>query len=151
MELPALPLKGACLCGAVEITATAPPLLTLACHCRGCQKLCASAFSLTTMFPRDAVTYSGELIKGGLGTPGRAHYFCKSCLNFVFSQLDGAEYRINLRTSVLDQAALFEPFVEVMTKEKMPWVNLPAVHSYAKYPTSLEELQALMNAYGATD
>ncbi|NIA71476.1 GFA family protein [Pelagibius litoralis] len=147
MVLPEPPLRGACLCGAVQVNVTASPLLTLACHCRDCQKLCASAYSLTTMFPSDGFSYTGELIKGGLGSSGRTHYFCKSCLNFVFSQIGGADQRINLRTSVLSEAASFEPFVELMTDEKMPWASVPAVHSFAQYPESLEELQALMDEY----
>ncbi|MEM9472149.1 MAG: GFA family protein [Pseudomonadota bacterium] len=147
MVLPEPPLKGACLCGAVQVTLTASPLLTFACHCRDCQKLGASAYSLTTVFPSDCFSCSGELIKGGLGSSGRTHYFCRSCLSFVFSRIEGADQRINLRTSVLSEAASLEPFVELMTDEKLPWARVPAVHSFARYPESLEELQALMDEY----
>ena len=138
--LPTPPFHGACLCGAVSIHITARPLLTLACHCTGCQKFSASAFSLTTMFSRDAVTFTGDLIKGGLGTEGRDHYFCKFCLNFIYSQIGGADHRINLRTSVLDTAADFPPFVEIMTDEKMPWATVPTKHSYARFPETAEDL-----------
>jgi len=147
MAIPKPPYHGACLCGSVQVTVTAVPLLTLACHCRGCQKFSASAYSLTTMFPSDAFEHSGTLLKGGLGAAGRTHYFCQSCLNFIFSRIDGADHRINLRTSVLDKAASFAPFVEVMTDEKMPWARVPAVHSFAQYPKSPDALQALMDAY----
>jgi hypothetical protein len=111
MSQPTPPLTGACLCGAVQVTISAPPLLTLVCHCDGCQKLTASAFSLTTMVPSAGFACTGDLITGGLGTRGRQHFYCKSCLNFVFSKIEGAEHRVNLRTSVLDQAAAFPPFV----------------------------------------
>lgn len=147
MALPQPPFEGSCLCGAVQIRVTAPPLLTLACHCRDCQKLSASAYSLTTMFPSDHFSCTGELIKGGLCSSGRTHYFCKSCLNFVYSQIGGAEQRINLRTSVLNDAASFEPFVELMTDEKMPWSHVPVARSFSQYPASLDELQALMVGY----
>ncbi|OUS04000.1 aldehyde-activating protein [Rhodobacterales bacterium 52_120_T64] len=149
MILPKPPFEGSCLCGSVQVSVTAPALLTLACHCRDCQKLCASAYSLTTMFPSASFSYKGELVKGGLGSSGRTHYFCKSCLNFVFSQIGGADQRINLRTSVLNEAASFEPFVEVMTDEKVPWAKVPAVHSFPRYPETLENLQALMDEYSA--
>ncbi|MEJ1993112.1 MAG: hypothetical protein P8X50_15870, partial [Maritimibacter sp.] len=43
--------------------------------------------------------------------------------------------------------ASFAPFVELMTDEKMPWAHVPAVHSYSRYPESLDELQALMDDY----
>lgn len=141
------PFEGSCLCGSVQVRATASPLLTLACHCRDCQKLSASAYSLTTMFPSDSFSCTGALITGGLGSQGRTHYFCKSCLNFVYSQIGGADQRINLRTSVLNEAASFEPFIELMTDQKMPWANVPAVHSFSQFPESLDALQALMSEY----
>lgn len=149
MGLPKPPLKGSCLCGAVQVTVTAPPLLTVACHCNDCQKFTASAFSMTTMVPKDAFVSSGELITGGLGTPGRKHFYCASCLTFVYSEIEGAG-RINLRTSILDKAAEFPPFVEVMTDQKLPWAEVPVAHSFAGAPANLEELQALMRAYSET-
>lgn len=144
---PKPPFKGACLCGSVQVKVTAAPLLTFACHCRDCQKFSASAYSLSVMFPSDSFHCSGDLITGGLGSNGRTHYFCKSCLNFIYSQVDGAEHRINLRTSILLDAASFEPFVELVTDEKLPWATVPAINSYSHYPTSLDALQALMEAY----
>ena len=147
MALPEPPFDGSCLCGSVQIHVTAPPLLTLACHCRDCQKFTASAFSLTTMFPNDGFACSGNLFKGGLQTRGRDHYFCKSCGNFVYSQIGGTSQRINLRTSILDDAASFKPFVELMTDEKMEWAAVPTKHSYRQSPDSLEELHALMDEY----
>lgn len=141
------PLNGACLCGSVRVTLTASPLLTLACHCRDCQKLSASAYTITTIFPSEGFSCTGELIKGGLGSNGRAHYYCKSCLTFVFSRVSDANGRVNLRTSVLDQSASFPPFVEIMTAEKMPWANVPAIHSFAQYPATLEEFQSLITEY----
>lgn len=142
-----LPLKGSCLCGAVQVSITALPLLTLACHCRDCQKLSASAYTLTTMFPSASFSHTGQLITGGRGRKGQAHYFCKSCLGFLFSRIGAGSDRINLRTSVLEQAALFQPFIELMAAEKMPWATAPVVHSFDEYPESQEELQLLMDEY----
>ena len=34
-----LPLEGGCRCGQVRLKISAPPLLTMACHCTGCQKM----------------------------------------------------------------------------------------------------------------
>ncbi len=147
MALPNPPFKGSCLCGTVEVHVDAPPLLTLACHCRSCQKFTASAYSLTTMFPYESVSFTGEFVQGGLGSEGKDHFFCKSCLNFVYSRIGAAHNRINLRTSILENASSFEPFVEVMTDEKMTWSTVPAKHSYAQSPKTLEELQDLMDAY----
>lgn len=147
MALPQPPFKGACLCGSVQVSITAAPLLTFACHCRDCQKFSASAYSLSTMFPFDSFSCTGDLIIGGLRSEERTHYFCASCLNFIYSQVGGPNQRINLRTSVLEDTAAFEPFAELMTQQKMPWSKVPAVHSFARHPETLDELQVLMKAY----
>ncbi|MEP2530650.1 GFA family protein [Shimia sp.] len=151
MVKPNLPLNGTCLCGSVQIQVSAPALLTLACHCHDCQKLSASAYSLTTMFPIDGFSCTGDLIRGGRGSHDRTHFFCKSCLNFIYSLIGKGNQRVNLRTSILDAAASFEPFVELMTDEKLPWAIVPAVHSFARYPLTVEDLQELMGAYSKRD
>jgi hypothetical protein len=110
----------------VQVRITAPPLLTFACHCRACQKLTASAFSLTTMFPSDAVTCTGALITGG-------------------------HHRINLRSALLENATEFPPFLEVMTRDKMPWATTPARQSYDTVPADSEALQDLMAAYAHSE
>ena len=56
----ALPVEGGCMCGRVRMRISAPPVITMACHCTGCQKLSASAFSLTAMIPSAAF----EVTKG---------------------------------------------------------------------------------------
>ncbi|MEP4036620.1 GFA family protein [Pseudophaeobacter sp.] len=142
-----LPLEGSCLCGSVRVSLSALPLLTLACHCRGCQKLCASAYSLTAMFPADSFSITGDLVRGGLRSEGREHYYCRSCLGFVYSRIAGADERVNLRVSVLDDAGALPPYVEVMTDEKQDWAKVSAAYSYSRFPESAEELKGLMESY----
>ena len=42
--------EGGCRCGRVRLRVEAPPLITMACHCTGCQRMSASAFSLTVQY-----------------------------------------------------------------------------------------------------
>ncbi|MDQ7071142.1 MAG: GFA family protein [Rhodobacterales bacterium] len=105
MNAPQLPMNGACLCGSVRVRVTKPPLLTLACHCVDCQKMCASAYSLAAMFPADGFSVTGDLVTGGLRTEQREHNFCAQCLNLIFTRIKGADTRVNLRASVLDDLA----------------------------------------------
>ena len=37
---------------------TVPPFLTMACHCTGCQRMTASAFSLSAAFPGNGFSVS---------------------------------------------------------------------------------------------
>ena len=43
------PFTGTCQCGEVRYVVKNEPIVTVACHCRDCQKLSASAFSLTML------------------------------------------------------------------------------------------------------
>src|SRR3546814_32330 len=67
---------GSCRCGGIQLEITAAPLLTMACHCVGCQKMTASAFSLSAAIPTQGFRVtSGEPVIGGLHGTAR-HYFC---------------------------------------------------------------------------
>lgn len=147
MHAPQLPLTGSCLCGSVFVHVSAAPLLTFACHCRDCQKFSASAFSLTAMIPIEGLAVNGDTKIGGLRAEQREHHFCSKCMNFIYSRIKGVENRVNLRVSLLDDLTWFEPFVELMTAEKLAWSHVPASHSFATFPETTEELESLMADY----
>jgi len=119
----------------------------MVCHCGDCQKLTASAFSLTAMFTADSVSFTGAMVRGGLRSAQRAHFYCASCLGFVYSQIAAAPERVNIRTSLLAQPERFEPFLEVMDIDKLPWAHLSGHRSYETRPESLEELTSLFEEY----
>ena len=52
---------GSCRCGKVGISVTGAPMLTMACHCSGCQRMTASAFSLSSLYHQDAVIEAPDL------------------------------------------------------------------------------------------
>jgi predicted ABC-type ATPase len=61
-----LPWEGGCRCGQVRLRITAPPLLSMACHCTGCQTMSASAFSLSLAIPTQGFeVVAGEPVIGG--------------------------------------------------------------------------------------
>jgi hypothetical protein len=126
--------EGGCRCGQVRFTVDGAPLLTMACHCTGCQRMAASAFSLGAAFPSEAFTVTqGEPVIGGLHGPTR-HYFCPYCMSWMFTRPEGLDWLVNLRPTMLDDPRWFVPFLETMTSEKLPWASTPAVHSFEKFP-----------------
>ena len=144
-----LPWDGGCRCGQVRLRVTAPPLLTMACHCTGCQKMSASAFSLSVAIPAEGFAVTrGEPVIGGLHGAQR-HHFCPRCKSWLYTRTEGFDWFVNLRPTTLDDPAWFEPFIETFTAEKLPWASTPARHSYpgfpedAAYPRLLEAFQAL--------
>ena len=141
-----LPWEGGCRCGQVRFRISAPPLITMACHCTGCQQMTASAFSLSVLLPKDGFEVTkGEPVIGGLhGTP--IHYFCPHCMSWIFTRFDEASPFVNLRATMLDDATWFEPFIESYASEKLPWAHTTAVHSFAAFP-AMEEYPALIREY----
>lgn len=141
-----LPWDGGCLCGQIRFRVSAAPLLTMACHCGGCQKLSASAYSLTLTVPSAgfAVT-QGEPVIGGLHRQHRQLY-CSHCKNWMFTRAHGLDTFVNVRATMLDDHRWYAPFVEVFTAEKLPWAATSAHHSFPSQP-DLEGYGALVEAF----
>jgi hypothetical protein len=141
-----LPWEGGCRCGQVRLMVSAPPLLTMACHCTGCQRMTASAFSLSAGFRSEGFTVTkGEPVIGGLHGATR-HYFCPHCMSWMFTRAEGFDWFVNLRATMLDDPGWFTPFIETWTSEKLPWATTPAVHSFEKVP-AFEEFERLAEEF----
>lgn len=127
-------LDGGCRCGRVRFRVSAQPLLAMACHCTGCQRMTGSAFSLSAAIPVDgfAVT-KGEPVIGGLHGASR-HYFCPHCMSWLFTRPEGIDWFVNIRPTMLDVSTSFPPFIETFTSEKLPWATTAAVHSFETFP-----------------
>tara|TARA_R110000751_G_scaffold36104_1_gene88402 strand:- start:996 stop:1580 length:585 start_codon:yes stop_codon:yes gene_type:complete len=168
-----LPWEGGCRCGALRLQVTAAPILSAVCHCRGCQRMTGSAFSLTLMLPAEGVAITrGETRRGGLGAalesgcagpagiaeaeasgaglPPSAidHRLCPVCGSWVFTRIEALGGMVNLRAPMLDEAAWVVPFVETVRAEALPWVVTPAPHRFAGFPGP-EDFPALAAAFAA--
>jgi len=78
-----LPWNGGCRCAKLRIRATAAPILTMTCHCKGCQRMSASAYSLSAMFPSNGFMVSeGEPVIGGIHGE-HCHYFLRTLQKLV--------------------------------------------------------------------
>jgi hypothetical protein len=129
-----LPWEGGCRCGQTRIRVSAPPLLASACHCAGCQRMTASAFSLSLAIPSGGFEpTTGDPVIGGLHGPAR-HHFCPRCMSWMFTRLEGMDEFVNLRPSMLDDHGWFVPFIEVWTQERLPWASTSAAHSFPAEP-----------------
>ena len=148
MSQPTLPWMGGCRCGQVRVKVSAPPLMTMACHCTGCQKMSASAYSLSAAIPSEGFEITqGEPVIGGLHGASR-HYFCPHCMSWMFTRPEGVDFFVNLRPTMLDDTSWFTPFIETFTSEKLPWATTGAPHSYETFPP-YEAFDRLIQDYGA--
>ena len=98
-----LPLEGGCRCGQVRIRIEAPPMLTMACHCTGCQKMSSSAYSLSAAIPSSGFSViKGDPVIGGLHGASK-HYFCPHCMSWIFTRPEGIDEFVNIRPTMLGQ------------------------------------------------
>ena len=143
---PDLPVEGGCRCGQVRIRVSAPPLLAMACHCTGCQRMSSSAYSLSAAIPAEGfAVIQGEPVAGGLHGASR-HMFCPHCMSWMFTRPEGLDWFVNVRPTMLDDPKWFAPFVETWTSEKLPWATTPAVHSYEQLP-AMDAYEGLIGEY----
>ena len=126
--------EGGCRCGQLRFRVTSKPILTMACHCTGCQRMTASAFSLSALYPSDGFeVVQGDPVIGGLHGPTR-HFFCLHCMSWVFTRPEGLDRFVNVRATLFDNPRGFTPFIETYTSEALPWAKTPAVHSFETFP-----------------
>jgi len=106
------------------------PLATVACHCRDCQKLSASAFSITMVIPAD----SFRLLRGELASFERPTasggsaicYFCPSCGNRVYHVDPRNAAFFRLKPGGLDDTSQIAPQAHVWVSRAQPWFEFPS-------------------------
>lgn len=110
----------------------------MACYCTGCQRMTASAFSLSALYLSNAFKItSGTPVIGGLHGETR-HYFCPHCMSWLFARPAGMDNFVNVRATMMDDARSFSPFVEAYTSEMLPWTRTTAIRSFERCPSAGE-------------
>lgn len=135
-------MRGSCQCGGVTYEVTEPPLVSLVCHCRDCQKLSASAYSTTLTFRAEALRVHGELSRwqriAESGTPNAA-WFCPTCGNRIFHENPEDPSLRRLKPGTLDSHPIPVPEIHVWVSRKQPWVEIPeGVPTFEKNASNLE-------------
>jgi hypothetical protein len=139
--------SGSCRCGQIQFEARPPVLMTAACHCKGCQRMTGSAFSLSAMYSADnfQVTH-GEPVLGGMKA-FPAHYVCAQCSSWVFTRIATPTGElVNVRTTMFEGTDHAPPFIETCVSEKLDWVQVGAAHSFDGFPPS-EQFGALIGEF----
>lgn len=121
-------MRGSCQCGQVTYEVTGPPLASIVCHCKDCQKLSASAWSTTLPFKADALEVRGRLKRwdriADSGTPNAA-YFCPECGNRIYHENPDDPRLRRLKAGTLDGDPIPAPQIHVWVSRKQPWVEIP--------------------------
>ncbi len=141
-----LPWSASCQCGQVKMRVTAPPMVAMACHCRSCQRLSSSAYSLTLMLPEGALeVIEGEPVIGGMRRAELQHSFCPNCKNWLFTRPQGMPF-VNFRPTMLEDASWVQPYVDSGIEDKLPGAVSGAKYSYEGFPPP-SDYEMLMEGY----
>lgn len=121
---------GGCLCGNIKYSLNADPVAVAVCHCRNCQRQAGSALSIIAVFPRDALTLTGDLKTfKDQGTSGQvvSRKFCPKCGSPVLTDTPGAQADniIFIKAGTLDDVSDLNPTTHYWTKRAHKWISLP--------------------------
>jgi hypothetical protein len=140
--------QGGCRCGKVRFEVAGSPLLTMACHCTGCQRMTASAFSLSEGHQLSVFRVTaGEAVIGGVHGETR-HYHCDYCKSWLYTIPQGVPDFVNVRTTMFDDPFRDPPFVETYKAEGLPWAQTGATRTFDQLP-AMDEWPSLMQQYAA--
>ena len=117
------PLNGSCLCGEVryKISGRIGPINH--CHCPGCRKAHATAFSTAAPVRVAYLEYlSGrELLREYESSPGKFRAFCGSP---IYSRRADDESSVRLRLGSVDDDPGRRPLIHGWVSEKAPWFEI---------------------------
>lgn len=149
INLPQFPVEGGCQCGAVRYRLVGPPLAAYLCHCRDCQRLGGSAFSLSMPIARERV----ERVQGTISSydktadSGRIVRMlgCGTCGAKLWNEPLSAPGMAILRAATLDDASWVRPVGNIWTASRMPWVEID--ETLVNFPGQPADRQPLYDAW----
>lgn len=127
--MPATPLTGRCLCGAVRYSVTGKPRSPAVCHCEDCRRQSGSAFSVFFVVRDDELDLTGDLASyvttGEDNQLRRERRFCPACGSPVLSRLEEMPGVTFLKAGTLDDADRVRPSIEFYRSSAQRWVRRP--------------------------
>jgi hypothetical protein len=120
-----LPQTGGCQCGKIRYEITEAPRLVYTCHCRDCQRITGSAFSLGVALSQSAfyITAGEPRAIQRMPDNGRLNtrFVCPDCACWVYSLPRGGVVRV--RAGTLDDTSWLQPTRHIWTRSKQPWIT----------------------------
>lgn len=124
-------IEGGCLCGNLRYSSEAEPVMQVICHCKTCQKVSGSAYSLNVGVPEDSLVVNGDSLstyEDHSGASGQAFFrkFCSKCGSHVFSHGPAYGAVAFIKAGTLDDPSWIDPTLHIWCDEKIPCVEVPA-------------------------
>lgn len=122
-------MTGGCSCGRVRYEAAGPPLFSVVCHCRDCQRASGTAGVPVMGVARDTFRVSGApksyATPGGSGQNAVRH-FCPDCGSPLFGTPEAVPDIVTIYAGSLDRPEVFAPDHVIFTRDRPAWAKLHA-------------------------
>ena len=119
---------GSCLCGTIQYTSSALPVLTAFCHCRDCQKAGGGGYSVNVAVPSASLQISGTPqtynTVGASGLPV-VRRFCSRCGSALFTDATAFAGITFVKGGSLDDPSWIESTLHIWCDSAQPWDKLP--------------------------
>lgn len=122
-------LEGGCACGEVRYRIAREPIWVNCCHCVNCQRQTGTAFVINAIIETAHLeTLKGEPEALEVPRDNGPHdiYRCGKCGIAVWSDYGRRPGVRFIRVGTLDAPGALKPGSHIFTKDKLPWVPLPA-------------------------
>ena len=118
--------EGGCLCGAVRLKLTAPPVMAGYCHCSSCRKHTGAPVAAYVDCVRAALSWTAGAPTEHQSSPAVWRAFCGRCGSTLYLREDGRPDQIAVHLGVFDRPERFppEPGKDSFPEEKLPWLHL---------------------------
>jgi hypothetical protein len=122
-------MKARCQCGYLSAeVADGAYRLTVACHCRDCQRRSGSPFGAIAYFPEASVILTGQATEferltdaGNRFTSG----FCPRCGSTVYARASKTPQMIGITVGAFADPDFAPPALSVYEQSRLAWVGLP--------------------------
>jgi len=130
---------GRCACGKVSYEISGDPARMMNCHCEDCRRAGGSGYAALLVFPKDAVTLTGELRYYAVTSEAGSiveRGFCPACGSPVAGRLSRNPGVVVIQAGSLDDPSLHRPAVNLWTGNSPAWDHLdPGIPHFAKGAT----------------
>jgi hypothetical protein len=121
--------EGGCLCGAIRYRVRGIPIVSVACHCKFCQRRLGSAFATFAYFDETNVDLVGEVKEYEHRSDESGRWlriqFCPGCGTTIAHDAEGRPGQRAVALGTLDDPDRVKVERHVWVRSKRPWVSIP--------------------------
>jgi hypothetical protein len=129
---------GRCACGAVTLGIEGEAIATRQCWCRQCQQIAAGGATQNSIFPAEAVQFTGELAESSwTAASGNTltFHFCPRCGTQAYAQSSARPHLKTVRLGFIDVPHDLRPEMAIWLAEAPAWAQVdPDIPKFDQQP-----------------